>query len=230
MARVYLQRGRVPIIIVAPHGHRDDDFNTDVIADTMASELRAYAVINTGWQRAKKAVLGESRANLNDVSHCRLGPCYREFLQPLFSYKEECIKKWNRVNVLFVHGASNDVRHRAKDRVDLVLGFGQGTPPCYTCFLDYKNGLAARLMEERFNVYQAVVGGRYAAWKPDNLTQLWRSQYYDQRVNAIQVEIVHSLRSDRAEAIDTALRMTRAYDRFRHLGNSFAHGLKLKEC
>lgn len=223
MSRVILQRGRKPIIIVAPH---EDDFNTDIIADVIASELQAYCIINKEWQRVKNAIPCESRANLNSIEHCNLEPCRKEFLHPLMLFKDECIKKFNRTHVFYIHGMAN---RKNAEKVDIVLGFGQGLPPSYTCHLDYKNALTVRLGEERLNVYQAKPDGRFAARKPDNLTQLWRAHYWDQRVSSMQMEIVNSLRSDPKDAVNTALRITRSLDRLLHSKTMFPRNMKVKE-
>lgn len=230
MNRVNLHRGRKPIMVVAPHGYHEDDYNTEIIADVIATELQAYSVINIGWHRGENAILGESVANLNDINHCMLSPCRKEFLNPMLEFKDECIEKFNKINVFYIHGMANKIRKDAGDKVDIVLGFGQGDPPSYTCHLDYKNAMVTRFREEGLNVYQAKVGGKFAAWKPENLTQLWRGKYKDKRVHGMQIEIVNSLRSDPAAAVKVALRMTRALDKFLHSKTYFHKDMKVNEC
>lgn len=227
--RVIANKGKIPVIVVAPHGHPDDDLNTDVIADCIAGELRCYSVINMGWRRATNAILGEGIANLNNINHCMLAPVRDEFTNPLLEFKKECISKYGRCSIFYIHGMSNAVRKTAKDKVDLVLGFGQGEPSSYTCELMFKNAFVTRCREENFNVYQARVGGKFAAWKPENLTQLFKSRYLDSRVNGIQIEIANSLRSEIQEAVQTGLCLTRSIDKLINSETSFFKDLQIKE-
>lgn len=228
--RVTTQDGKLPVLIVAPHGHRDNDFNTDIISDVLASELRAYAVINVGWARGPKAVLGESIANLNDIQHCKLGPCKREFLDPLVAIKDEIIAKHERCHIFYIHGMHNNVRTKVQDDVDIVMGYGQGDPPSHTCSLLYKNALCTRLREEKFNVYQAKLGGRFAAWRKDNLNQLFRQHTLDQRVNSIQLEIINNLRDSPEAAVEVGLRLVRSLDKFLHQKTTYQKNISIKEC
>lgn len=207
MKRVSAKKGKSPVIVVAPHGYHEDDVNTDIISEVIATQLSTHAIINTGWQRAKKAVLGEQKANLNDINHCRLDPCKKEFLNPLINFKEECIQKFGYAGIFYIHGMSD------RKKIDIVLGYGQGIPPCYTCRLWHKNSFVIFLREEGFNVYQAKIGGKFAAWKKNNLTQMWRSHLYDERVNSMQIEIANHLRNDPKSAIDTGVRLAKAIDK-----------------
>jgi hypothetical protein len=229
MKRVILQHGKRPIIIVAPHGYHEDDLNTEIIADVLATELQAYSVINTGWRRDKDVNVKESKANLNSLAHCNVKECHKEFLQPLMLYKDECVRDKNRAFVFYIHGMSNKIRHNTNDKVDIVLGFGQGNPPSYTCNAAYKNALVTRFREEKFNVYQAKVGGRFAAWNKDNIVQLWRRHFLDERVKGIQLEIANIIRSDPKEAVDTALRLTRAIDALMRNNTNFPRNIKINE-
>lgn len=230
MKRVNLQRGKRPIIVVAPHGYHSDDLNTEIITDVIASELQAYSIINTGWRRSSSVNVKMSEANLNSLTHCNVKDCYNEFLHPLLFFKDECIKLRSKAFVFYIHGMSNKIRHKTKDKVDLVLGFGQGDPPSYTCSSTYKNALVTRFREENFNVYQAKSGGRFAAWNKDNLAQLWRKHFLDDRVMGVQIEIANIIRNDPKEAIHTALRMTRAIDKLMRDCTIFPQNIKIKEC
>lgn len=228
-SRVLLNRGQTDVLVVAPHGNQDDDQNTDVLADVLATELKAYSVINIGWRRGEHAVLGENIANLNSIKHCKLGPCKRDFLDPLVAYKEDCISKFGRCHIFYIHGMSNKIRHKTKEDVDVVIGFGTGNPPSYTCGLSYKNALVTRLREEKFNVYQGKSGGRFSAWNQDNLTQLYRSTFLDHRVQSIQLEIVNLRRYDTKIAVATALSMARAFDRLLNQKTDYLKNMEIKE-
>lgn len=229
MSRVNIRRGKSPIIIVAPHGNQEDDQNTDLISDIISKELDAYAVINKGWRRAKEALLSESKANLNSIKHCLLDPCKKEFLQPLVNCKHECILQFGKCNIFYIHGMANKIRHKTNEAVDLVLGFGSGEPPSYTCNLGHKNALVVRLREQGLNVYQGKPGGRFSAWNADNLTQFFRSYYLDHRVQSIQIEIVNLRRYDETISVETALSLSKAFDKLLSSQTVYHKNLEVKE-
>lgn len=227
--RVLLQKGTSPILFVAPHANQDDDLNTDIITDVLAVEMGAYSVRNVGWRRAENAVLGEGIANLNSIKHCKLDPCKKEFLDPLVDFKNECINKFGGCNVFYIHGMSNKIRQKTQVNVDLVIGYGAGNPPSYTCTIPYKNALITRLREETFNVYQGKAGGIFSAWNTDNLTQLFRQHILDERVQGVQIEIVNLRRYNETVSIDTALYMARALDRFLYGKTPFPKNMIVRE-
>lgn len=154
----------------------------------------------------------EAGANCNDIDHCKLKPVYREFLRPLLEFKKEIIAKHGRCHVFHMHGMSNRIRRDTKYPVDIVIGYGAGSPPSYTCDTRYKNAFVTRLQEENFLVYQGKPGGRFSAWKTENLTQLFRQHDLDHRVQSIQLEVVNLRRYDEDTAKKTALAITRAME------------------
>ncbi len=227
--RVLIREGQLPLLVVAPHGNQDDDQNTDIIADVIASEMNAYYVINIGWRRAAEAVLGEGIANLNNIKHCQLIPCKQEFLDQIIEFKNNILTKSKRAHILYVHGMSNAVRRKTNDNVDIVIGYGQGQPPSYSCNLYYKTAFVVRMQEEKFNVYQGKAGGRFSGWKHDNLNQFFRRYQQDDRVQSVQIEIVNALRYNIEESINTAKRLARALDNLLHMETGFRKGFTIKE-
>ena len=71
MERVSVIEGKSPIIIVAPHGYKGDDENTDLIAEEIANALHCYAVINRGWERSDSVDFMKDKADCNNVYHCK---------------------------------------------------------------------------------------------------------------------------------------------------------------
>lgn len=209
--KISIIKGKNPIIFVAPH---KNDENTDIIAEVLAKELDAYAFINVGWDRNKDAVLGQDLANLNSIKHCLLGPVKKEFLNPLIETKNKIIKEFNCCFVIFLHGMAQKIREEVNDDVDIVVGFGAGNKPSYTCNLSDKNNLIYCLRQEKFNVYQGKPNGKFSANNKDNLTQLFRSHDPDTKVDALQLEIVHSLRSNNRTTIETALKISDSMNDF----------------
>ena len=66
MEKVSVLEGTIPALIIAPHGFKNDDLNTDLIAEEIATDLSAYAVINRGWERADKVDWFNDKADCNN--------------------------------------------------------------------------------------------------------------------------------------------------------------------
>src|SRR5579859_7736612 len=104
----------------------------------MACELNAHSIINVGWRRSKRIDIPNSLANLNNITHCEYMSVRREFLDKIILFRDEVLGKFKKCYIFYIHGMSNIICEKAKERVDIVIGYGQGTPPSYTCNLDYK--------------------------------------------------------------------------------------------
>ena len=129
MERVVLVEGDSPVLVIAPHG--PDDKNTDLIAERVAVEAGAYAVINKGWKRSSHVDFMHDWANCNDVRHIHSDVVKEEFLEPILRFKNRIKKKYDEnVFVLILHGCSDTVRTMANDySLDVILGCGAGVPP-----------------------------------------------------------------------------------------------------
>lgn len=195
MSRVRYREGSEPFLIIAPHGVYADDANTDIVADRMAAHLDGYAVINTGWSRSKKFSFDTSYANLNNLRHCPPNsPTLKEFLEPIVNFKDAIVAKHGICYVYLIHGMSAKIQARAQDDVQVVVGFGQGDPPSYSCDLSHKNLFVHFMQQYGLNIYQAKVGGRFSAWQKNNVNQFFRQWSLDMRVQSLQLELVPSMR------------------------------------
>lgn len=196
MERVLTIEGDTPVIIVAPHGV--DDTNTDIIAETIAEDFGAYAVINKGWQRSQSVDYFKDLANCNDIRHLKQDVIKEEFLDPILRFCSKIKRKYEeRVFMLILHGCSDSVREIAKEDLDMIVGFGDGDPPSYSCNIKLKNAFSHYLQKERFCVYEGRPRGAYAGRSSNNLNQLFRRWHPDDDVNSIQLEITRELRSNK---------------------------------
>lgn len=205
MERVKIVSGDRPIIIVAPHGHENNDEKTTLIAETIANNIDAYAVINQGWERDKLVDCMKDRADCNNTNHCHEDVVKDEFLDPILRFKSKILKKNNSVFVFYIHGMSNRHRIMANDpSMDFVVGYGLGIPASLTCD-EWKKDLFIHLMESSGMIaYEGASGGVMSGWARNNMNQLFRKWYYDPRVQSMQIEIVHELRENDDIAIITA--------------------------
>lgn len=184
------------MLVVAPHG--PDDTNTDLLAERIAIESGAFAVINKGWRRSSSVDFFRDMANCNDVRHIHSDVVREEFLEPVLRLKNRIRKKYDEnVFVLIIHGCSDAVRLDADDHdLDIVLGYGEGVPPSYSCREKFRKAFAYHLLNEGFGVYEGAAGGKYSGRARNNLNQLFVRWYPDDYVDSIQMEIVRELRCD----------------------------------
>lgn len=195
MERVSILNGEIPVILVAPHG--PDDKNTDHIVETIASEMDAFAVINRGWKRSKKFNYYSDQADCNNIRHVHEEVIKDEFLNPILRMVSKILKKIDsRVYIFNIHGCSDDVKIIANDQnLDIILGYGEGTPSSYTCDLRLKDAFAYFLENESFGVYEGKKRGRYSGRSRNNLNQLFKLWYPNQQpTHSMQIEIVKELR------------------------------------
>lgn len=203
MERVSISRGDSPILIVAPHGA--NDINTALLAERIARFTNGYYVINRGWRRGSKYDYWREIANCNDIRHCHEDVVREEFLDPILNFASEIKADYGICQMFVIHGVSNAVRKEADDRtLDMIIGFGDGQPPSFSCDPELKNYFLAMLEKVGITAFQGAKGGRYAGRGKNNLNQLFRRWYKDEDVDSMQIEVVHELRADLDVATFTA--------------------------
>lgn len=193
MERVSVIQGKLPVLIFAPHGFRGDDFNTNQIAKMIAKRLNCFAVINNGWERSEIVDIWKDKANCNNVEHCHEDVVKEEVLDPILRIKTKILKYSPIMHMFVVHGMSS--KHIKKGmNVDMVVGFGTGSPNSLSCDSWRKNCIIHELESQGINVFEAKSGGLFSGWARNNMNQLFRKWYYDDSVQSFQIEIIDALR------------------------------------
>lgn len=203
--RVSIIPGKLPILIIAPHGFNDNDENTSIVAEHIARSINAYAVINRGWERADEVDYMLDKADCNDVNHCHEDVVKEEFLDPILRYKNRILQTHEAVYIYHIHGMGNKHRKIAgDDSLDMVIGYGAGAPNSHTCEVWQKDLLCHLLHESGINAFEGKKGGPMSGWARSNMNQLFRKWYPEPDVHSMQIEIVHDLRNCKDMAILTA--------------------------
>lgn len=205
MERVSIISGKQPILIVSPHGYKNDDENTATVAEAIASVLNCYAVINRGWERADDVDIFNDKADCNNVSHCHEDVVKDEFLDPILRFRARILKRYTKVHMYLIHGMSDKHRINANDPgLDIVVGYGAGSPDSYSCDPWRKDAFINLLKDNGLCAYEGKKGGQMSGWAKNNMNQLFRKWYTDPAVQSMQIEIVHELRADNDTAQLTA--------------------------
>jgi hypothetical protein len=202
MERVSIIEGKLPILIIAPHGFNGDDENTSIIAEHIATSIDAYAVINNGWERSDSVDIFKDKADCNNIYHCKEDVVKEEFLEPIIRFKNKILRKNQIAYIFYIHGMANRHRKIAKDpHLDVVVGYGAGQPNSFSCDEWQKNYFIYQLNQEGITAYEGKSGGSMSGWSRNNMNQYFRKWDYDANVSSMQIEIIHELRSDNETAI-----------------------------
>lgn len=205
MERISVIYGNQPVVLVAPHAYPGDDYNTDIITETIADNIKASAIINHGWQKSDKVDFEKDLANCNNVEHM-IDVVKDEFLDPLLRLVKKTQATHNSVLVVFIHGVSNHIRKIAGTHdIDMVLGHGAGHPkPSYTCSSGLKDFIIFDLQRNGIMCFEGKPQGKYSAFLKNNMNQYWRKHQQDLSVESFQLEIIRELREDKTISILTA--------------------------
>lgn len=212
--RVGICRGRKsPILIVAPHAAKGDDVNTDIVAHHLVDLLQCSAVINHGWRRGTNYDYLNEMADCNNQTHM-VDVVFDEFLLPLWNLKNEILKRHPYCHVFYIHGMA------AQPGVDVVIGYGAGSPNSFSCEPWRKNLFYTLLGNEGMDAWVGKAGGMYSGWARNNMNQFFRKHKYDNKVSSMQLELSRAIRNDTgvseltAEYLCSAMKDYINYDKY----------------
>jgi hypothetical protein len=211
--RVSIRRGPSPILLVAPHAAPGDDVNTDIITEHLGDLLDCNFVINRGWNRGDNYDYDAETADCNNVLHM-IDVVKDEFLLPLLNLKTQILRKSPICHVFFIHGMAT------KPNVDVVIGYGAGSPNSFSCSPWRKNLLYTLLENESMDTWVGKAGGNYSGWARNNMNQYFRKHSYESSVHSMQLEFSRAIRESRgvseltAEYLANALGDYINYDKF----------------
>lgn len=213
--RVTIRSGYWPVLITAPHG--PNDVNSGLLALEIANKLDAFAVINNGWERGSSVDYMNDIANCNNVAHLHEDVVKEEFLDPILRYAKKIERDFGYCFVFHIHGVGNHVR-ATEPTLDIILGYGAGNPPSYSCDPQMKDAFIHYLKKADIDCYEGRADGDYAGRAKNNLNQLFRRWYPKVNVHSMQLEVVYELREDAdmckltSEGIVTAIEDMMLYD------------------
>jgi hypothetical protein len=197
-SRISLGYAPSPFILIAPHGHKSDDFNTDILVETIAGILNCNYIINNAWKKCEIPDLKAEKANCNNYSHM-LDEVSEEFMIPLLGMAKTITKFYGYGIACWIHGVSDDVRKKYnKKDIDIIFGDGQGlSRRTQTCSTKLKEYVIFNLEENSLRTYSSFPGDQYNGANYINMNQLWTNHHPDPRMQSFQLEIVKELREDK---------------------------------
>lgn len=218
--RVSQRIGRIPVILVCPHGANDN--NTAIVTEETAESLDCYSLINRGFDRGSTVDVDADIADCNRVSHIQQDVVCDEFLKPLISFKTQCMTKLfgiapnymgrpgitgKKVLILYLHGAGNIVHKIANEPVGIIVGYGLGRKKNSPTCEQWRKNLFVDLFRNYCNdgdAFEGKGGGNYAGRGADNVNQYFRKHDRDHWVDTMQLEFPWSRRKTKDLAKLTA--------------------------
>lgn len=224
MERVTVIQGKVPIILVCPHGA--DDINTDIITECAANTLQCNAVINRGFERADFVDVDNDKANCNRIDHIKEDVVCEEFLQPIEKIEKKLRKNnstggfvgWNNaaghgftgwfshpnpIHIFHIHGCGNAIHKQAGVQVGAIVGYGLGLKKdSLSCDLWRKN-LFVHLFRWQYQLHEVLEGkrgGKYTGRDANNMNQYYRKHKDYSWVQSMQLEFPFSTRDTKETA------------------------------
>lgn len=135
------RKGNCNVLLIAPHGHPEDDTNTGKLARELADRLDCYAVINEKYQKWSNAGLTEPNPDNFAVDlYCwaeAMGneKTKTEFIDVIKLFKKKILETGNPALLIHIHGIKNknmllvaEKLNEYKDKQDslhAVIGYGQ---------------------------------------------------------------------------------------------------------
>lgn len=199
------------VLLVAPHAA--DDARTAIIVERAAKDLNCAAIINYGFQSSKCVDVDKDLADCNKCSHVKEPVVFDEFLMPIYKVVSKAMDRYNKLHpwfhtpvdptaclIFYVLGCSDEVNVKANERVECVVGWGQGqkkdSPSCKmwrkNLFVDkYRNKmdmLKAMLFPTKFGeVVEGCGFGRYSGRGTEEMNQFFRKHQSNPFVDSMQI-------------------------------------------
>lgn len=206
--------GQNSILVVAPHGGDNEELAD--AAEMFARGLGAFAVINRGWRVSNKVDPIRDLANCNDLRQLGEDVVREEFFNPILRSVARIKKRYGgRVLMVVMKQCKDQTRDDVREEiVDVIVGYGAGTPQRFSCSLRTKNAIVGCLAEEGFGVFEGEAGGPHSGGAKNNLNQLFTRMMPDPDVESIQMAIVKEMIEDKDLASMTVSGLIGAFDAF----------------
>ncbi|SLM31055.1 Putative selenocysteine protein (fragment) [Desulfamplus magnetovallimortis] len=200
-------KGKINILLIAPHGHPNNDENTGALTRYIAEQIDVYYIINEVFKKPHKGkgeIVDKEEKIINLNNRQQVEKHLKEdFLAPLLLCKKEIVEKYGSAILLWIHGIKDknlegDV---AKDGdinpedTHILVGYGQHkTEKRYTAQSKIVDRLIQSLSDNGITAVLANINKeknqkQYCAWDKNNMNQLFRDgDYKDPNVQSIQLE------------------------------------------
>jgi DNA repair exonuclease SbcCD nuclease subunit len=192
MDRTTVRYGKEPIILIAPHGAEEP--NTAFIAEKVAKNLNAYAVINNGFEKSLDVDVLKNQADCNKVTHCESEVVYEEYLKyyerfvELIHHKHITRNPDQFIRVYHLHGFNHDLEMIKNRKIDVIVGSGDHRMyPNLTCEKAFAQRFMNLCLHDGMYTFHGIdtFSGRHS----NNMNQYFRMHKKVRAVQSIQVQL-----------------------------------------
>ena len=168
------------ILLIAPHGHPEDDKNTANLGINIAEKLNCQAIVNDSISR--------SHLDFNIIKEASK---HKQFIPAI----ENAVKIPGLTLVVWIHGIGEDnlkteiQKLGVKEDVQCLIGYGQGKPKRFTAEKKTVDGLIKTLKNNSVIAHVAKDGSNYCGHSTSLMNQWFRSKGYKLTdVQSVQLE------------------------------------------
>ena len=199
---IKIVEGKTDILLIAPHGVKSDDEQTDSLALKAAKELGCSALINDSIKRTQQDYNRIKEATKNE-----------EFIKNI----RAVLNADGNTLVVWLHGMSEESSRKEseslglKGTLDCVVGYGQ--PDRCSAEENTVNKLVELMRDSCFAALPAADSSCFRGWDNNNMNQWFRQQaeYKDlKNIQSIQLEIRKKGFRDSQENIEKTARIISA--------------------
>jgi hypothetical protein len=200
MAEIRTKKGETNtnIILIAPHGHKEDDENTGKLTRAIRNKLDCHAIINEVYRRPKKLENGtfEKPDIENKILNLNYKPQaeqHKRFLDKIKAF----ITDADNTHVFWIHGIKDENLDAEATEMGIpgikgLIGYGQ--PDRHSITVEKAQALLDNLKAAKLNmVFTKDDADNYRGWSQDNMNQWFRQEQNGYAgVQSIQLEFALS--------------------------------------
>ena len=214
---ISIRKGTGNVLLIAPHGHPDNDGRTYSITRMVAESVDSYAIVNKTYRKPPfiknddgtyyrdengKKVRHDPNKKKKWLNLNRKNQVHKylkaEFEVPLLHTVNEIIKECGNALIIWIHGM-NDMNLNPKNTegnatgMDALIGIGQGNQDSLTAKSNTVEKLISALQSnpaKAINTALAKRGSDYCGWHKNIMNQFFVGKKYSlDKVESIQIEI-----------------------------------------
>ena len=200
MAEIRATKGETNtnIILIAPHGHKDDAENTGKLTRAIRNKLDCHAVINEVYRKPKELEDGKFEKpdvenkilDLNSMPQAKMHKSFLDKIKALITDAEYTYVFW-------IHGIKDEnltaeATEMGVPGIKGLIGYGQ--PDRHSIAVEKAQALLDKLKTTKFDLaFTADGADNYRGWSQDNMNQWFRQEQNGYaKVQSIQLEFAFS--------------------------------------
>ncbi|BBO78018.1 hypothetical protein DSCW_54350 [Desulfosarcina widdelii] len=170
------------IILIAPHGHSDDDENTGILTREIRKKLDCHAIVNQVYRKPKELDDGtiekpskdDKILDLNNKEQAKL---HHNYLEKIKNF----INEPGKTQVIWIHGIKDENLAKEKEEyaygdAKCLVGYGQGNGNGHSMDAEKANQLVRLFTENGISTVETNENsGNYRGASANNMNQYFKN-------------------------------------------------------